>query len=165
MLRVVNHQCTAVVKPSETFIPPPREGILACSQGVSMCCMTSPIPICLHCIGHSVLNELKVLNYLPQSPDLSPCDWQVLGHLKKVVKGQRFWLDTEVKVKVVQWFQQQLERSSLKKGYPGWCVNVMPASMPMETTFNGLYVLFCPEHASLETSLIITTWIRSSCCT
>jgi hypothetical protein len=46
----------------------------------------------------------KVLDHPPYSPDLSPCDYQVLFSVKKVLNSRIFWLDKELKAAVVQWF-------------------------------------------------------------
>jgi hypothetical protein len=42
-----HHQHSINVEPSEIFILPSRESVLACSWEVSQCCRTRPIPICL----------------------------------------------------------------------------------------------------------------------
>jgi histone-lysine N-methyltransferase SETMAR len=49
-----------------------------------------------------------VLDHLPYSPDLSPCDYHVIGPLKKTLKGRRFNSDEAVCEAVEQWFIQQL---------------------------------------------------------
>ncbi|GFX09467.1 mariner Mos1 transposase [Trichonephila clavipes] len=38
----------------------------------------------------------ETLEYLPYSPDLSPCDFHVFGPLKRGIHGHRFNMDDEV---------------------------------------------------------------------
>jgi hypothetical protein len=57
--------------------------------------------------------------------------------LKKVLKGCRFGSDKDVKITVVQWFQQPREFSA--EGIHQLVHQWDTCSPPMETIFNGLY--------------------------
>jgi histone-lysine N-methyltransferase SETMAR len=48
-----------------------------------------------------------VLHNPPYSPDLSPCDYNVFGPLKKTLNGRQFNSDEAVREAVEKWFIQQ----------------------------------------------------------
>ena len=49
----------------------------------------------------------KVLGHPPYSPDLSPCDYAIFGHMKKALRGKRFTSDDDVMQYVWNWFKTQ----------------------------------------------------------
>jgi hypothetical protein len=87
----------------------------------------------------------------------------VCGPPKKALKGHRFRLDEDFEAAVVKWFQLQ-HREFFAEWSISWCVNGMPASMPIGTTLNGLHSFSQnnPQTGFIRTNLIYThsfiTW-------
>jgi hypothetical protein len=80
----------------------------------------------------------KVVYHFLYNLDLSPCDFHVLGLLKKVTNDQIFRMNKDVKDTVVQWNQQQTTQFFVERMI-SWCFNRIPASTCMGTIFNSLY--------------------------
>ncbi len=50
--------------------------------------------------------KFEVLTHSVYKQDLSPCDFEVYGVLKKFLKGKRFYTDKEIKKVVKEWMLQ-----------------------------------------------------------
>ena len=50
--------------------------------------------------------KLKVLNHLPYSPDLSPCDFFLFPRLKKLLSGNKYTSRSSLGSAIYQCFQQ-----------------------------------------------------------
>ena len=64
-------------------------------------------------VANKTVNKLRkfhweFLEHPPYNPDLAPSDFHLFSPLKKILAGQRFTCDDEVKAVVRQWFHSQL---------------------------------------------------------
>jgi histone-lysine N-methyltransferase SETMAR len=67
--------------------------------------------------------QIAVLEHLPYSPDLAPCDFFLFPKVKSVLKGTRFASVTEVKKKTME-LLRQLTDDELQHGFDQWKIRM-----------------------------------------
>ena len=69
--------------------------------------MTTPLLISVRLLSHFLASEkVKVLNHLPYSPDLSPCDFFLFPRLKKRLSGNKYTSRSSLGGAIYQCLQQ-----------------------------------------------------------
>jgi hypothetical protein len=135
------HQHNANVEPSTTLGLQSRKSALASLWGVPLSCTARPIPMC------PPLSRTPVFHAL-QDAGSSPIQ---LRHVTIIVSS---WMKTS---RPQGWNGSSSSPVSyLQGGSISWCVNGMPASMPMGFIFTSLYsTQNNPQMGCIWTSLIL----------
>ena len=99
--------------------------------------------------------KVKVLNYPPYSPDLSPCDFFLFPRLKKMLSGNKFTSRSSLGSAIYQCLQQIPKEDYLSAFY-GW-VKRLQKCVSVKGEYFGLFVIkICLIKCSTE--VMRTQW-------